>query len=236
MKHKDSALAVYRDTVHAVIVGCGRVGAELADELCQRGFSVSVIDKNPDAFEHLHPGFDGKTFVGPGFDRDILEEAGVIDADVFIAVTNGDNSNIVAARVAKEHYGCKTVAARIYDPRRAQIYERLGIPTVATVAWTTDQVLARVMPPAHAVLGTIGSGDVVAIGAEVPESGAGARVADLNLPGRILLTAVTRFGRTMVAEPGVIVQEGDFLNMVVMREELGRIEAHLASRGKAVRV
>jgi uncharacterized transporter YbjL len=92
------------------------------------------------------------------------------------------------------------------------------------------------MPPAHAVLGTIGSGDVVAIGAEVPESGAGARVADLNLPGRILLTAVTRFGRTMVAEPGVIVQEGDFLNMVVMREELGRIEAHLASRGKAVRV
>jgi len=173
--------------------------------------------------------------VGPGFDRAILEEAGIKEADVFIAVTNGDNSNIVSARIAKEHYGRKTVAARIYDPRRAQIYERLGIPTVATVAWTTDQVLARVLPAPQAILGTIGSGAVVAIGMAVPDATAGARIAELNVPGRVLVTAVTRFGQTEVAEPGMIVQEGDFLHMVVMRSELERIEGHLASRGTAVR-
>ena len=211
-----------------MIVGCGRVGAELADALGQRGFTISIIDKNPAAFEHLHQGFDGKTLVGPGFDRDILEEAGIKEADVFIAVTNGDNSNIVSARIAKEHYGRKTVAARIYDPRRAQIYERLGIPTVATVAWTTDQVLARVMPPEEALLGTIGSGDVVAIGVDVPEAAAGARISDVNVGGRILVTAVTRFGQTQVAEAGTIIQERDFLNMVVLRSELGTIDAHLA--------
>jgi trk system potassium uptake protein TrkA len=218
--------------MHAVIVGCGRVGAELADALGQRDFSVAVIDKQAAAFEHLHPGFEGKTFVGPGFDRGILEEAGIKEADVFIAVTNGDNSNIVCARIAKEHYGCKTVAARIYDPRRAQIYERLGIPSIATVAWTTDQVLARVMPAPQAILGTIGSGDVVAIGAEVPDAGAGARVSELNVPGRILVTAVSRFGKTMVAEPSTVVQEGDFLNMVVHRSELASVDAHLRSKGK----
>jgi len=221
--------------VHAVIVGCGRVGAELADALTQRHFTVAIIDKNPAAFEHLHQGFYGKTLVGPGFDRDILEEAGIKEADVFIAVTNGDNSNIVCARIAKEHYGRRTVAARIYDPRRAQIYERLGIPTVATVAWTTDQVLARVMPPSEAILGTIGSGAVVAIGVEVPDSAAGAKIGDLNVPGRILVTAVTRFGQTEVAEPQILIQEGDFLNLVVIRSELGKLDAHLASRGKVLR-
>jgi trk system potassium uptake protein TrkA len=226
---------VYRDGMHAVIVGCGRVGGELADALGQRDFTVSVIDKKPAAFEHLHPGFNGATFVGPGFDRDILEEAGIRRADVFIAVTNGDNSNIVCARIAKEHYGCKTVAARIYDPRRAQIYERLGIPTVATVAWTTDQVMARVMPATQAILATIGSGDVVAIGTEVPQAAAGVRIGELNVPGKLLVTALSRFGRTQVADPAVILQEGDFLNVTVQRTLLGSVEGHLASRGKELK-
>ena len=220
--------------MHAVIVGCGRVGAELADAFGQRGYSVSIIDKKSEAFEHLHAGFEGKTFVGPGFDRDILELAGIREATIFIAVTNGDNSNIVCARIAKEHYGCKTVAARIYDPRRAQIYERLGIPTVATVAWTTDQVLARVLPATQAVLGTIGSGDVVAIGSEVPDAAAGARISDINVPGKVLVTALTRFGRSQVAEPATILQQGDFLNMIVERSELGGLEAHLLNRGRRV--
>lgn len=218
--------------MHAVIVGCGRVGAELADAFGQRGYSVAIIDKKAEAFEHLHPGFEGKTFVGPGFDREILEDAGIKEASIFIAVTNGDNSNIVCARIAKEHYGCKTVAARIYDPRRAQIYERLGIPTVATVAWTTDQVLARVLPATQAILGTIGSGDVVAIGSEVPDAAAGARISDINVPGKILVTALTRFGRSQVAEPGTILQQGDFINMIVERSELGDLEGHLINRGK----
>ncbi|GAC1363943.1 MAG: TrkA family potassium uptake protein [Actinomycetota bacterium] len=219
--------------MHAVIVGCGRVGAELADAFGQRGYSVAIIDKKAEAFEHLHAGFHGVTLVGPGFDRDILEEAGIRKASIFIAVTNGDNSNIVCARIAKEHYGCRTVAARIYDPRRAQIYERLGIPTVATVAWTTDQVLARVLPPSQAVLGTIGSGDVVAIGTEVPDAAAGARIAEFNVAGKLLITALTRFGRSQVAEPATILQQGDFINMIVERNALSAVEAHLASRGRS---
>ncbi|MGH9282564.1 MAG: potassium channel family protein, partial [Acidimicrobiales bacterium] len=153
---------------NAVIVGCGRVGAELAAALGTRGFHISVIDKNPKAFEALHPGFEGKTLVGPGFDQELLEQAGIGDAEIFIAVTNGDNSNIVCARIAKEYYEVPRVAARIYDPRRAQIYERLGIPTVATVAWTTDQVLAKVLPAADSMEWTIGSGEVVVVGIPVP--------------------------------------------------------------------
>lgn len=137
--------------MHAVIVGGGRVGAELAQVLEKRDFTVALIDKNERAFEHLYPGFGGKALVGPGFDRALLEEAGIRDAQIFAAVTNGDNSNIVCARIAKEFYEVPRVAARIYDPRRAQIYERLGIPTVASVAWTTDQVLARVLPAADSV-------------------------------------------------------------------------------------
>jgi len=133
--------------VHVVVVGCGRVGSELAGTLEKSGHTVAVIDKNANAFRRLPAGYAGQRVVGFGFDRDNLEEAGIDRAGALAAVTNGDNSNIVCARIAKEHYGRRTVAARIYDPRRAQIYERLGIPTVATVAWTTDQVLARVMPP-----------------------------------------------------------------------------------------
>ncbi|HEX2179288.1 MAG TPA: TrkA family potassium uptake protein, partial [Actinomycetota bacterium] len=125
--------------MHAVIVGCGRVGAELAQVLEGRGYTVSLIDKDPNSFEQrVLPGFSGKKLVGMGFDQDILEEAGIRDAEIFASVTRGDNTNIVSARIAKEHYDVPRVVALIYDPRRAQMYERLGIQTVATVAWATD--------------------------------------------------------------------------------------------------
>jgi trk system potassium uptake protein TrkA len=213
--------------VHAVIVGCGRVGAELSDDLGRRSFTVSVIDKNPIAFEHLHPGFNGKTLVGPGFDRELLEEAGIKEAEIFIAVTNGDNSNIVSARIAKEHYHVPKVVARIYDPRRAQIYERLGILTVATVAWTTDQILARVLPAAESLEWTIGSGEVVVVGVSAPPSRIGHPVAELSSPHEVAVAAVTRFGKTFIPEPKAILQEGDFLHLAVSRTGLGTLEGRL---------
>ena len=214
--------------MHIVVVGCGRVGSELAVSLEAEGHTVAIIDKNRNAFRRLPERFTGRAVLGFGFDRDHLEQAGIREAEALAAVTSGDNSNILTARIARETFEIPNVVARIYDPRRAAIYQRLGIPTVATVAWTTDQVLARVMPPEEALLGTIGSGDVVAIGVEVPEAAAGARISDINIPGRILVTAVTRFGQTQVAEAGTIIQERDFLNMVVLRSELGTIDAHLA--------
>ncbi|MGH2711660.1 MAG: potassium channel family protein, partial [Actinomycetota bacterium] len=123
-----------------VIMGCGRVGAELTIQLAKGGHDVAIIDKRKEAFDRLPPGFDARTIVGIGFDQEVLEEAGIKEADAFVAVSNGDNSNIVSARVAREHYHVPKVIARIYDPRRAEIYERLNIPTIATVRWAAKQV------------------------------------------------------------------------------------------------
>lgn len=219
--------AMYGFGMQAVIVGCGRVGAELADALGQQGFDISVIDKREQAFERLHPNFKGRTFLGPGFDRELLEAAGIREALIFIAVTNGDNSNIVSARIAREFYQVPKVAARIYDPRRAQIYERLGIATVATVAWTTDQVLARVLPAAQSMEWTIGSGEVVVVGVPAPATRIGRPLADLNLPGKVQVAALSRFGRAVIPEPKALLQEGDFLHLAVERSELGALDRHL---------
>ncbi len=137
--------------MHVVVVGCGRVGSALARSLTEGGHTVAVIDKRPEAFARLPPGFTGKTIAGIGFDRDRLIEAGIEDAAALASVTNGDNSNILIARVARETFGIENVVARIYDPRRAAIYQRLGIATVATVAWTTERVLRRILPSEAAV-------------------------------------------------------------------------------------
>lgn len=127
--------------MHIVIMGCGRVGSALAQTLEQQGHTVAVVDQDPTAFRRLGSGFGGRRVTGVGFDQDTLREAGIEEAGAFAAVSSGDNSNIIAARVARETFGIENVAARIYDPRRAEVYQRLGIPTVATVRWTADQML-----------------------------------------------------------------------------------------------
>src|SRR5688500_12694975 len=132
--------------MHVIVVGCGRVGSELAVALDRDGHSVSIIDKNRNAFRRLPDRFTGRAVVGFGFDRDHLEQAGIGETSALAAVTSGDNTNILTARIARETYAIASVVARIYDPRRAVIYQRLGIPTVATVSWTTDQVMRRLFP------------------------------------------------------------------------------------------
>lgn len=217
--------------MHAVIVGCGRVGAELARALEGRGFTVSIIDKDESAFkERVLPGFSGKQLVGVGFDRQILEAAGIREAGIFASVTRGDNTNIVSARIAKEHYNVDKVVALIYDPRRAQMYERLGISTVGTVAWATDQILARVMPTAESVEWTVGSGEVVVVGIPAPPPFIGRPIEDLRDPGKARVVALTRFGSTQIPDVKTIVQEGDFLHLAVLRSALGDLEEHLGFR------
>src|SRR4051794_33655137 len=127
-------------------MGCGRVGSTLARSLEQRNHTVAVIDSNPDAFRRLGPSFSGTKVTGIGFDQTVLDQAGISNADAFAAVSSGDNSNIIAARVARETFGVENVVARIYDPKRAAVYSRLRIPTVATVKWTADQMLRRLLP------------------------------------------------------------------------------------------
>ena len=219
---------MYFEFVHAVIVGCGRVGAELAQVLESGSFTVSIIDKDAHAFEQrLLPGFSGKKLTGVGFDREILEEAGIRNAEIFVAVTRGDNTNIVSARIAKEFYKVPRVAALIYDPRRAQMYERLGISTVAEVAWATDQILARVLPSAKSVEWTIGSGEVVVIGIPSPSGFIGRPIEELRDPGKARVVALTRFGKTQIPDLKTIIQEGDFLHLAVLRSALKEMHEQL---------
>ncbi len=200
--------------MHVVVVGCGRVGSELALSLERNGHSVAVIDKNADAFrKRLPEDFVGQKVVGFGFDRDHLIEAGAEHADALAAVTSGDNSNILTARIARENFSIDRVVARIYDPRRALIYQRLGISTVATVSWTTDQVMRRLLPAEeqpHEWLDP--SGKVCLLDYPIPAKWAGKKLDPLSEPGVFWLVAITRLGAAQVSTPSAIGQDGDILH------------------------
>ena len=203
--------------MHVIIAGCGRVGSELAASLERLEHSVSIVDKNPKAFERLKHDFRGKKTLGFVFDRDILEEAGIKEATAFASVTNGDNSNIVSARIARDYYRIPQVVARIYDPRRAQIYQRLGIQTVATVRWTTDQILRHLIPEDVPVEYTVDNGEVVITAVQAPPETVGRHAVGLDLEGRRRVVAVSRFGVPRVPNKELAIQEGDILHIAVAR-------------------
>lgn len=212
--------------MHVVVVGCGRVGSELAGSLEKSGHTVAVIDKNATAFRRLPATFTGQQVLGFGFDRDHLLEAGIERADAVAAVTSGDNSNILSARIARENFGIERVVARIYDPRRALIYQRLGIPTVATVTWTTDQVMRRLIPSDEATHDWMDpSGKVCLVEFIIPAAWSGKKLAALNEPGRFWLTAVTRFGAAQVVDTTLVGQEGDVLHFVSGIDALDELRA-----------
>src|SRR3954467_4721774 len=181
--------------MHVIVVGCGRVGSELAVGLERAGHSVAVIDKDRNAFSRYLPDrWTGRAVLGFGFDRDHLEKAGVREAGALAAVTSGDNSNVLTARIARETYGIQNVVARIYDPRRAMIYQRLGIPTVATVAWTTDQVMRRLFPSESVAEWTHGSGELSLVERSLPDAWAGHKLLGLSEPGKFQVSVITRGG------------------------------------------
>lgn len=213
--------------MHVVVVGCGRVGSELAGALERQSHTVAIIDKKQDAFRRLPKGFGGYRILGFGFDRDTLEEAGVRDAGALAAVTSGDNSNIMAARVARETFEVEHVVARIYDPRRAVIYQRLGIPTVATVAWTTDQVLRRLVPGDAVADWTDSTGGVGLVERNLPATWAGKKLVGLEAPGQYTLAAITRLGAAQVARPDLIGQDGDILHLMADLSALDALDRQL---------
>jgi trk system potassium uptake protein TrkA len=217
--------------VHVVVIGCGRVGTELAGSLNLAGHTVAVVDKNARAFRRLPSNFNGKQVVGFGFDRDHLAEAGIEEAGAFASVTNGDNSNILCARIARETYNIERVVARIYDPRRALIYQRLGISTVATVAWTTDQVLRRLLPTETRHDWADPTGKVGLVERPIPPAAIGKKVGALNNPGRWWLTAVTRFGQAQIVTSDMIGQDGDVLVFVAALDALDELQAHIDAGG-----
>jgi trk system potassium uptake protein len=222
-----------RTIVHVVIVGCGRVGSSLAVHLLEAGHTVAIIDRRREAFRRLEPGFSGRTITGVGFDRDRLIEAGIEQADAVAAVTNGDNSNIVVARVAREAYGIERVVARIYDPRRAAVYQRLGIATVATVAWTTERVLRRLLPDATGVEWVDPGAKVSLVERVVAGSWAGQRYSDLEEPGALRIVAVGRLGVAQIPGPDLVAQEGDVAYIAVGADALGGLDERLDSQAAA---
>lgn len=217
--------------MHVVVVGCGRVGSGLASILEDGGHTVAVIDKAQKAFRRLPEGFGGRKVVGVGFDRDRLREAGIEEASALAAVTSGDNSNIMVARTAREVFGLEHVVARIYDPRRAAIYEKLGIPTIATVQWTTDRVLRRILPDAPTTEWTDPSASVVLVERAVSASWAGRRLAELDHAGLARVAALTRLGVGQVPMPDLVTQEGDVVYLTVPADRIAELDDHLASPG-----
>lgn len=199
-------------------MGCGRVGSTLTRALEARGHSTAVIDTNPDAFRRLGPGFAGITVTGMGFDRDVLRRADIERADAFAAVSSGDNSNIISARVAREQFGIDNVVARIYDPGRAEVYERLGVPTVATVPWAADQVLRRLVPAGSEPAWRDPSGEVRLDAVYAPFPWIGHRIDAFEAATGARVAFLVRLGSGQIAHQDTVIQEGDFLN-VFMRED-----------------
>lgn len=214
--------------MHVVVVGCGRVGAGVARSVEAEGHSVAVIDRQARAFERLPEGFSGTTVLGVGFDRDRLEAAGIADATALAAVTNGDNSNILVARVARETFGVERVVARIYDPRRARIYERLGIPTIATVGWSIERTLQRILPDRPSAAWIDPSAQVMLVERELPPTWAGHPLRDLDLGGHARVASLTRIGEAHVAGADTVLQDGDVLHVMVGGASLDRFDHHLA--------
>jgi trk system potassium uptake protein len=204
--------------VHVLIMGCGRVGSTLAYSLEARGHSVAVIDRDPEAFRRLGADFAGLTITGIGYDREVLVAAGVERADAFAAVSSGDNSNIIAARLARETFGVQRVVARIYDPKRAEVYERLGIPTVATVRWTADRMLRHLVPEGKLEIWRDPTGSVAIAEVQVHHAWISCPVRALEDACGARVAYLMRFGLGTLPTPSTVLQDGDQVYMLVTDE------------------
>ena len=215
--------------MNTVIGGCGRVGRYLAYKLESEGHFVSIIDKDPSNFEELRQGFKGKKVTGIVFNRDTLEKAGIKEADVYVAVTSGDNSNIVSARIAKEYYQVPKVFARIYDPRRAEIYKNFGIPTIATVSWATSRLANLILNPDLKSEYVFGDGEVEMVEVSVPPRLENKYVKDLEIPSEIKISAILRDNRILIPNAGTIFNKEDILYITISHESIKKLKNMLGS-------
>ncbi|HSK48226.1 MAG TPA: TrkA family potassium uptake protein [Coriobacteriia bacterium] len=210
--------------MHVIVGGFGRVGRHLARVLESQGHSVTVIDHDPRAFAEHGESIQGRKLTGEVFDRETLVKAGIERADAFAAVTAGDNSNIVSARIARERFGVPCVVARIFDPRRAAIYERFGIPTVSSVQWAGAQLVAMIIEPNLRLASVYGGGEVVTVSADVPLRLTGRKIADLEYPGKFTVSALVRGGAAVLPSGRLEVVKGDRIYVTVTRDALGELK------------
>lgn len=210
-----------------IIGGCGRVGALLSSRLYAAGHEVDIIDQRSEAFERLPRSFGGHTHLGKVFDKETLEAAGIDHADAFVAVTSGDNSNIIAAVVAKDEFRVPLVLCRIFDPRRAEIYRRLGIPAVSSVAWSVNEIASVLLHPGMTTEVTFGDGEARLVSAEVPPRLVGRTFAELERPGEVDVVAVVRAGRSMLPSGDSLLEEHDVVYVAVTDSALVHLERML---------
>lgn len=199
-----------------VVIGCGRMGSGVSAALARAGHAVTVVDRDPRAFTRLSPSFTGRTVTGVGFDRDVLAEAGIDRADGLAALSGSDEANAVAARMARVIYGVPRVVARLYDPRKAEIYRRLGLQVISPVSWGIDRVAELLSYTNLDAVFSIGAGGVSIVVAEIPFLLDGRPATELTAPGEVHPVAITRAGRTLLVTPVTTLHEGDLVHLAMV--------------------
>jgi trk system potassium uptake protein TrkA len=214
--------------VKIIVIGCGRVGSGLAQTLASRGHTMAVVDINPTAFKRLGPTFKGMTVAGVGFDREVLLQAGIRQADGLAAVTGSDEVNVVAARVANQFFQVPRVVARLYDPRKAEIYRRLGLQTITPITWGINRIaeLLSFFPLTTTI--SLGNGQVDVVEAEAPPLLVGRSVKEVTIPGEVHVVAISRKGTTFLPTLGTVLQTGDWLHLALLSASAERLKASLA--------
>ncbi|MDR6938850.1 potassium channel family protein [Arcanobacterium hippocoleae] len=210
--------------MHFVIMGCGRVGAALALDLGEFGHSVAIIDKNPDAFRRLPENFAGQRVTGIGFDQDALRQAGIEDAAGFAAVSSGDNSNIIAARVVRDNFGIENVVTRIYDTSRANVYERLGIATVPTVKWTTESMIRKLIDFGPYTIFQDANYQISLFLADLHHSWYGISCAEIERLTNARIAYLGRAAKAIIPEANLVIQDGDELYLTAPTRQATAIQ------------
>jgi len=205
-----------------IIMGCGRVGEQLARLLSEEGHDIAVIDYDSSALARLGDNFRGKKVKGIGFDKDVLVEAGIEQADAFAATSASDNANVVAARIARNIFLVPKVVARLYDPRRAEIYQRLGLLTISSTTWGAERIRELLTHSALDPILTFGSGEVCLLSIETPPMLVGRMVKHLSIPGEIQVIAITRQGHAFIPLFGTELQPGDTIHLAILASSMER--------------
>jgi trk system potassium uptake protein TrkA len=213
--------------MHVIIIGCGRVGSRLASLLSSSGHSVTVVDKNAQALERLGASFTGSRLVGVGFDREILTKAGIDHADAFVAVTSGDNSNVVAATIALDDFHVPRVVARIADPVRAELFAKLGITTISSTVWASERIYELIVSPELHSLRTVGSAGVQLYEVKVPNLVVGRKVSDLTVASEISVVAITRRGIGFIPVLGTTFESQDRVLVAVETQSIAKLRSML---------
>jgi trk system potassium uptake protein TrkA len=210
-----------------IIMGCGRVGSQVAQLLDSEGHDVTVIDPVLDNLDRLGKNYQGKKIRGVGFDRDVLIQAGIEMADAFVATSSSDNANIVAARIARNIFHVPRVVARLYDPRRAEIYRRLGLVTMSMVSWGAQRIYELLTHTNLDPTFYFGRGEVSLVAIEIPSHLVGRMVNHITVPGEVTVVAITRQGEAMMATLGTEFQPGDLVYFAVQASAMDRLETLL---------